>query len=135
MRKIKFRAKTKYDSNYYSAGQWVEGHYHMKMNGRHYITVHEDYDGDIRKPCKSEHIEIDETTLGQFTGLYDKDNKEIFEGDLVFVTNGHTDQMNRLCEIQFSDGKFIIKHPAYSYSLAREKRKYVEVVGNKYDHY
>lgn len=53
-------------------------------------------------------------TVGQFTGLFDKNGKEIYEGDIVerIVTNGY-DYFGFIGEVSFNNGKFGIKHKTY----------------------
>lgn len=71
MRKILFKAKRK------DNGKWVEG-YLMDEN---YINVpFDDYDacGRFDDP-----IEIDPDTICQFTGLTDKNDKKIWENDIL----------------------------------------------------
>jgi uncharacterized phage protein (TIGR01671 family) len=67
MRNIKFRGK-RLDN-----GEWVYGNY--VFDGKHYIT----------QPLSASHrlIEVDPATVGQFTGLPDKNGKEIYEGDVL----------------------------------------------------
>lgn len=71
MRQIKFRGR-RLDN-----GKWIYGY----LADGYYIN-------DINAPVRTV-IEVDSHTVGQFTGLLDRNGKEIYEGDIITLKENY----------------------------------------------
>ena len=133
MRENLFRGKC-YD------GKWVEGfyykrtHYYGEPSVKHYIIVSTealDYDQVF------EYHEVIPETVGQFTGITDKNGKKIFEGDIVKTKYG------RLCIVGWFSSPVHngwdletirtaenCAHTRYPDSFDLYKKENLEVIGN-----
>ncbi|MCK5132415.1 MAG: hypothetical protein KAR40_09735 [Candidatus Sabulitectum sp.] len=76
--------------------------------------------------------------LMQFTGLLDKNGKEIYEGDVVKLgrlpTEEEPEDDENIAEVIFSKGQFWCTHYGFPvHSWACNDKCFIEVVGNIYE--
>ena len=105
-------------------GEWVEGfyvcvpeHYKPEMSGKSYIV-------SINNGL---FMEVVPETVGDYTGLTDKNGKKIFEGDIV-----KNSRDVGLLYYKEKNSAFTVKGWEYGYWLWHDKED-IEVIGNIHD--
>lgn len=125
MREILFRGK-RIDNE-----QWKEGYC---------LCLHSDEDMHIIVDSNGEYHRVSPETVGQYTGLTDKNGRKIFEGDIVYLYGDKgtlTEFVNYKALILFLHGGFCaIDGTQDDYGVCRfdfTSTLNCEVIGNKFD--
>ena len=122
---IKFRGRFSKDH------PWVYGDYYKYYDGSfmHVITY---IDTELMQNTL---CPIDEDSLGQFTGLLDKNGKEIYEGDILQCYHNGL-KCGALETVEFKNGCFWLRHRDVSIhhwlSLIDDDTD-IEIIGNIYE--
>lgn len=130
-REIKFRGKVKHhDPMTNPENGWVEGYYFQDLTQgemRSYI---------FQPPCSWEVIP---ETIGQFTGLLDKNGKEIYEGDIIFSQKFDCRAILHKVEYNVDNAMFVAKPiQGWDFDFCQIRKDWIdkygkEVIGNVFD--
>ena len=134
MTEILFRGKT-------SDGEWVEG----DLLQTRYHSGHIEYQIMPQTPVSSA-VPVLPETVGQYTGLTDRNGKRIFEGDIVRLTDEHN-EIEWTAVVVFGNpngeynwgwqlkaiGEFDGNKDILLWVDMEESGAYCEVIGNIYD--
>lgn len=119
MRTIKFRGKDA------KSGEWLYGSLIQYKSGETAIAKFSRYGYECSDMNRTR---VDPATVGQFTGLHDKNGLEIYEGDIV-----RHDENSEYFEVEYDAPEFRYKENTFGFRFMVYTPELITVVGNIHD--
>lgn len=130
MREILFRGKANSEVR---EGEWVYGSL-LAESANTFPIIARDYDNDDDWISVIEWDTVEPQTVGQYTGLTDKNGKKIFEGDIVKTDKFNTPNKLYIIKFDLLLGAFIGEAVDTMYFTTFDgDSDYFEVIGNIHD--
>ena len=120
MRKIKFRGQRQSDN------KWIYGDL---LHPNDFVNVYEISDCNTFDGSR---YDVIEDTIGQFTGLHDKNGKEIYEGDVVEITYKGEEDIGKII-YEYNGFTVDVMNMNKPYGRVDLIARYIEVIGNIYE--
>jgi len=80
------------------------------------------------------HENVEDLVFQQYTGLLDKNGKEIYEGDIVRVITDLEEGAELLMKVEWENGAFILYGYGWAIILCEEERyRELEIISNIYE--
>lgn len=117
--------------------KWLHGYFFVNR-GKHFVVEDEIQTDPLANWTD---FVVNPDTIGQYTGLKDKDGNKIFEGDILEYIGKREDNMNKVYrrKVVFRKGMFALlskelqTYSALNYHYMKDGRSVWRVIGNIHD--